>query len=54
MVAEATVAQEAKAEVYKELDYRLVGMVGEHLTVARLMVKANGHIVQVIGVTGRP
>lgn len=47
-VAEATAAQEAKAEVYKELRYRLVGMVGQDLTVARLLVKAKGHIVQVI------
>ena len=48
-----TPAQEAKAEVYKELGYRLAGMVGEHLTVARPMVKAQGHMVEVIGPTGR-
>jgi hypothetical protein len=45
-------AQEAKAEVYKELGYRLIGMVGQDLTVARPMVKAKGHIVQVIGPGG--
>jgi hypothetical protein len=30
-----TPAQEAKARVYRRLGYRLAGMVGEHLTVAR-------------------
>lgn len=44
--AQPTVAQEAKAEVYKELGYRLAGMVGVNLAVARPMVKAQGHIVQ--------
>ncbi|MDQ3773982.1 MAG: hypothetical protein M3461_06250 [Pseudomonadota bacterium] len=37
-----TSAQEAKAELYKELGYRLIGMVGQDLTVARPMVKAKG------------
>jgi hypothetical protein len=41
-------AQEAKAEVHRELGYRTAGMVGENLTVARPMVKAQEHIVQLI------
>ncbi|MGH8626199.1 MAG: hypothetical protein ACREYC_13345 [Gammaproteobacteria bacterium] len=47
--AQPTAAQHAKAEVYKELGYRQAGMVGENLAVARPMVKAQGHIVQIIG-----
>jgi hypothetical protein len=47
-----TPAQEAKAEVYKELGYCLVGMVGVNLSAARPMVKPKGHIVQVIGPDG--
>lgn len=38
-----------KAKVHKELGYRTAGMVGVNLTVARPMVKAQGHIVQLIG-----
>jgi hypothetical protein len=52
-VADATPAQEAKAKVYKELGYRTAGMVGVNLTVARPMVKAQGHIVQLIGPDGQ-
>ena len=52
--AQPTVAQHAKAEVYRELRYRIAGMVGVNLTVARPMVKAKGHIVQVIGPDGKP
>jgi hypothetical protein len=48
-----TPAQEAKAEVYKELGYRPAGMVGETLAVARPMIKAQGHIVQLIGPDGK-
>ena len=48
-----TPAQEAKAEVYRELGYRTAGMVGVNLTVARPMVKAQGHIVQLIGPDGQ-
>jgi hypothetical protein len=48
-----TLAQEAKAELYKELGYRLAGMVRVNLTVARPMVKAKGHIVQIIGPDGK-
>jgi hypothetical protein len=48
-----TPAQEAKAEVYKELGYQVAGMVGVNLTVARPMVKAQGHMVQVIGPDGK-
>jgi hypothetical protein len=40
--AQPTAAQEAKAEVYKELGYRQAGMVGVNLAVARPMVKAQG------------
>jgi hypothetical protein len=47
-----TPAQEAKAEVYRELGYRMAGMVGVNLTVARPMVKAQGRIVQLIGPDG--
>ena len=46
-------AQEAKGKVYKELGYRTAGMVGVNLTVARPMVKAQGHIVQLIGPDGQ-
>jgi hypothetical protein len=48
-----TPAQEAKAEVYKEVGYRVAGMVGVNLTVARPMVKAQGHMVHVMGRTAR-
>jgi hypothetical protein len=51
--AQSTPAQEAKAEVYKELGYRTAGMVGQDLMAARPMVKAQGHIVQVIGPDGK-
>jgi hypothetical protein len=47
-----TPAQEAKAEVYKELGYRTAGMVGVNLAVAYPMGKAQGHIVQLIGPGG--
>ena len=52
-VADATPAQAAKAKVYKDLGYRTAGMVGVNLTVARPMVKAQGHIVQLIGPDGQ-
>ncbi|MGQ0594755.1 MAG: hypothetical protein ACT4QB_19605 [Gammaproteobacteria bacterium] len=45
-----TPAQKAKAEVYKEC---VAGMVGVNLTVACPMVKAQGHIVHVIGPDGK-
>jgi hypothetical protein len=44
---------EARAKVYKELGYRTAGMVDVNLTVARPMVKAQGHIVQLIGPDGQ-
>lgn len=47
-----TPAQQAKAEVYRELGYRVAGMVGVNLAVARPMVKAQEHIVQLYR-TGR-
>lgn len=34
-----TPSQEAKARVYRELGYRPAGMVGEHLPVARPLVR---------------
>ena len=51
-VADATPAQQTKAKVYKELGYRTADIVGVNLTVARPMVKAQGHIVQLIGPDG--
>lgn len=51
--ADAIPAQEAKAKVCKELGYRTAGIVGVNLTVARPMVKAQGHIVQLIGPDGQ-
>jgi hypothetical protein len=48
-----TPAQEARAEVYRELGYRIAGMVGQDLMVACPMVKAKGHIVQLIAPDGR-
>jgi hypothetical protein len=48
-----TPAQEAKAEVYKELGYQVAGMVGVNLTVARPMVKARGTWSRSLGRTAR-
>lgn len=48
-----TVAQEAKAEVYRELGYRVAGMGRSDLAAARPMVKAQGHVVQLIGPDGK-
>ena len=49
-----TVAQEAKARLYRELGYRLAGMVGVNLTVVRpLKSGCKGFCVQVISRTGR-
>lgn len=48
-----TPAQKAKAEAYRELGYRLIGMVGRDLTVARTMVKAKGTLSRSSGPDGK-